>query len=66
VEKGIATTLKSESKCWCDDPECCRVVESDSAGVFRFELVALAVLAALYIALLMSISSFLSMLINCI
>ncbi len=48
----MATTLKSESKCWCDDPECRRVVESDSAGVYRFELVALAVLAALYVALL--------------
>jgi hypothetical protein len=48
----MSVTLKNQSKCWCDDPECCRVVASDSAGVFRFELVALAALAALYVALL--------------
>ncbi len=40
--------MKSESKCWCDDPECCRVVASDRAGTFRFELVALAALVALF------------------
>ena len=44
--------LKSKSKCWCGDPECRRVVEADRAGTFRFELVALVALAALFSVLL--------------
>jgi uncharacterized membrane protein YfcA len=50
MERKMAPSLKR--KCWCDNPDCCRVVESDRAGVFRFELMALAVLTALFIILL--------------
>jgi uncharacterized membrane protein YfcA len=38
--------------CWCGNPDCCRVVESDRANVFHFELIALVALVALFIVLL--------------
>ena len=52
VETETTTALKSHTQCWCDNPECCRIVQSDSAGVFHFELLALLALAALFIAFL--------------
>lgn len=44
--------FESSRKCWCGDPECKRAVEPDRAGAFRFELVALAGLTALFALLL--------------
>ncbi len=44
--------IKNKSKCWCDDPECCREVKSDSKGVIRFELIALIAVVILFIAFL--------------
>jgi uncharacterized membrane protein YfcA len=44
--------LKTENKCWCDDPECCRVVKPNTVAVFRFELIALTLLAVLFIIFL--------------
>ena len=52
METGAAPALTYKSQCWCDNPDCCRVVGSDRAGTVRFELVALASLAALYVGLL--------------
>jgi len=52
METGTSAALKSHTQCWCDDPECCRIVESNSAGVFRFELLALVALVALFFAFL--------------
>jgi uncharacterized membrane protein YfcA len=52
VAIGKALPLKSKSKCWCGDPDCCRVAEPERAGAFRFELWALAVLGALFLVLL--------------
>lgn len=43
---------KAESKCWCNDPECCREVKSDNKKVFRFELIALIALVILFVAFL--------------
>jgi uncharacterized membrane protein YfcA len=39
-------------KCWCADPDCCRVNIWDPAEVFRFELIALAALVVLFVVLL--------------
>lgn len=44
--------IKDKSKCWCNDPECCREVKSDKKGVFRFELIALLALVILFIVFL--------------
>ncbi len=44
--------LKTENKCWCDDPECCRVVKPNTVVIFRFELIALTILVVLFIIFL--------------
>lgn len=44
--------IKDTRKCWCNDPECCREVKSDSKGVIRFELIALIAIVILFIAFL--------------
>ncbi len=43
---------KPKSKCWCGRLDCRRVVEPDRASTFRFELLALAAVAALFAFLL--------------
>lgn len=49
-KEGILSVGTTE--CWCNDPDCCRVVKSNSKGVFHFELIALIVLAVLFVAFL--------------
>jgi len=52
VTIGNTLPLKHKSQCWCSDPACCRLVESEPADNFRFELVASAILLLLFTVLL--------------
>ena len=52
VAVGTKLPVTGTGKCWCDDPECCRVVVTDRTSTFHFELLASVGLGALFFVFL--------------